>query len=176
MNVIFRNNIQRALWCIEYVPSIGTIWKSSGTQMEHSKWFSANVVVGGNVGTDIPEWVPRYRLHKNVFLDARGYALLAIARYEIFIGGCTPEIAEILDLMIKVDLRDSNRDYRIVQVKTKEETLRILTEPRMKVLQGLVKTGVTLESIIEALTNNDFTTAMLNKEIKDMNEITRDII
>ena len=178
-NIIFENKVQVALWNIEYLPQISDgFWNI--TNMDPVPWQRAKVSDGDEPGTDIPKWVKRYTLDNNGLLDDIGYRMLAIARYQFFIGSAVSLASPILDLMIKIDYKDENRDYRNVQVLTPGELRLNISHFRSssfrkynKILLDLEMIGIHLDMIYRALTDKSYSIKMFRKDILSMDKITR---
>jgi hypothetical protein len=179
----FENRVQKAMWVCEIQFDLRL------RKNVNEIWFFCEVFADDRIktGTNVPKKINRPTIDRNESLNESGYILLAIARYETFIGECTPEISELLDIMIKIDHYDENRDYRNVQVLTPTEVLEFIENLEEKNLNGgkskfsicienLEKDGITLPLIYKALKNKNYSIKDFRNDIVGIDKVIRHVM
>jgi len=182
MVINFRNEIQKALWDLEYKGQFSDgRWENSPVH-NWKLWCSLESNVNpSNIGTDIRSFNLHYNLEDIQLMQAIGYRMLGLAkvinRYPNI--KMDDKLYSLIDRFIMTDLDDNNKDYKIVQVKTPEQVIEEVNnigfaDYKNRIVKEIeeIEKNISLQDIRNALISKKYTIRDLMKEIKDMKEIS----
>ena len=117
----FRNQLQKYLYDYEIKYQFRDGYWSESRVQNYIPFVRALTYYSDDIGCNIPRYETRYNILENEFIKDIGYRLIAIGRIYNWLGVVTPDIVTFIDVMIKTNYKDSNRDYKIAQVRSPRE-------------------------------------------------------